>query len=216
MEPTKTRRAVPYGALHWGTREWGEVSKEIPRNVQDPVPSGLSRRQVREFAEMVGTRLSIDPGAGLAKAFGRLGGRYEQLLTLYGFVTDGTDRAVINGLDDFSCHDVQYPEFAALEMAECLGTLFLHHPLVLKRFGPGAVTAVPRVTPDGPATDAMRERIWFACDLAMPEAAFRTAYAADPDPVGLSKAFAVSPATASRRAKSLGLEPRDEPTKTHG
>ncbi len=216
MEKTTARRGLPYGSLHWGTRDWGEVSREIPRNVQDPVPAGLSRTTVRGFADKVRTNLDLEPGAGMARAFARLGGRYEQLHTLYGFVSDGTDRAVIRALDDFTCHDPQYPEYAALEMAECLGTLFLHHPLVLRRFGPDAVTAVPRITPEGPAMDAMRERLWFACHLAMPEDAFRAAYAADPDPRALAKAFAVAPATASRRAKALGLEPADEPAPALG
>ncbi len=172
------------------------------RNVHDPVPSRMGLAQVAGLAKRVREGLGVVPGAGVAKAFGRLGGTYEQVVSTFG---RRTDRIVIRGASDFTYEDEDYPEEAAFGLAECLGVLFLHHPLVVRAYGEDAVTAVPRFTPAGDGEAVTREAIWFAVHFAMPADAVRAAHAADPDPRALGRAFHVRPQTAARRARSLGL-----------
>jgi hypothetical protein len=179
------------------------------RNVQDAIPARMPRGRIAEFADGVRERLGVRPGAGVHEAFRRLGGTYTTVDT-FGRYTDGI---VIRARDDFACEDRHEVEHAALGLAECLGTLFLHYPLVVRRHGPDAILAVRRY-PEGDDADrreAMAEAITFAVHFSLPAAAFREAFAKDPSPRALASAFHVDIGSAVRRMKSLGLATDETP-----
>lgn len=179
------------------------------RNVQDAIPARMPRARIAEFADGVRERLGVRPGAGVREAFERLGGTYRAVDTF----GRHTDSVVIRAQDAFAYEDRHEVGHAALGMAECLGYLFLHYPLVVRRHGPGAVMAVRRY-PDGDDAarrEAMAEAITFAVHLALPAAGFRDAFAEDPSPRSLARAFHVDVGTAALRARALGLVPAEAP-----
>jgi hypothetical protein len=176
----------------------------LVRNVQEAIPSRLPRSQVAALADRVRRELGIEPGAGVARAFERLGGTYDQVPGHFG---THADRIVVSAGGKALAyeHHLDPPE-SALGFAEAMGVLFLHHPLVMRAHGRDAVTAVRRITPEGDLQVVRDEALWFGLALAMPRADFCAAHAEDPDPAALGRRFHVRGDTAAKRARALGLE----------
>lgn len=158
-------------------------------------PSNLSRAEVEDYADKVGTALKFHPDKDFQQVFPLLGGRlhYEDMSTW----TRESGSIFIHGQCDFDIVLASYtsPRRDRFTIAHELGHYFLHSnqgeiSIVAKRLGTGRVEW---------------EANWFAAALLMPAKSFTEEFEKNSDVARLAVIFGVSRDAAEIRKKVLAL-----------
>lgn len=183
-------------------------SEKVSISAQKPIPTNAAKANVHGFAEQLAAKLGFSPGASIKPLVSRLGGRIEYKNPV-GFASMLPESIVVRSTRDFT---IFVPSMTSQErdrftIAHELGHLFLHYPLVLKKF-PGATMIATRWVDE---SDQIQQRAeweanWFAAGFLMPSKAFSDAFSGVGKSIpAVASRFGVSPAAAEVRAKNLGL-----------
>lgn len=174
-----------------------------------PIPTQTKKEHVFKFAEEFGRAVQFQIGDPLEPLVARLGGTisYDEGSHDVGGIPESIS---VRSFRDFT---IYLPLNTSRErdrftVAHELGHLFLHYPLVQKRYGAHAFMVATRWV-DETNADLQRtewEANWFAAALLMPQFAIEAAFGANSRDIAATAArFGVTEMAISVRAKTLGL-----------
>ncbi len=173
-----------------------------PRNIQDVVPCGGAIPNAFRFGESLARQLGHEHGKPVWPIFQRLRGEHVHVASTFGRGGDkylvrpgGIIVAESEWMPEHEWHEPMLNEF----LAEAIGHLFMHYPLVAKAHGENAGMAVRRYgeTPheDAAATEAVQFKIGFL----IPGSRVRDACAEGLDEEAIAKRFGVTHRLAKAR-----------------
>ena len=175
--------------------------------LHSPIPTSVAKARIHVFAEQISRQLAVEPGDVLESLVARLGGRVTYNGS-YESIGGAPPSIVAAGLRDFTIYlPIDTSQVRdRFTIAHELGHLFLHLPMVQKRWPSGRMRATRWVDQsDSQQQRAEWEANWFAAAFLMPSEDFRDYWEQAPDLERIASKFAVSEKAAKYRAIALGL-----------
>jgi Zn-dependent peptidase ImmA (M78 family) len=174
----------------------------------DPIPTGVAKPVVHRFAEDCAAKLGFAPGDAIKPLVSRLGGRVEYKAAI-GSDSKIPESIVVRSRKEFTIFvsSMTSQERDRFTIAHELGHLFLHYPMVEKKF-PGGIMVATRWVDESNADQqrAEWEANWFAAGFLMPSKEFAATFKSLGGEISsVAAKFGVSAPAATVRAKSLSL-----------
>lgn len=176
------------------------------RNVHDAEPGKLPYALCQAKGTEVAQRLGYARGQALYPIFERLGGTYLRVESVFGragdvylVTADGRLTAEHEPVPGFSWHMADLNEI----LAEGIGHLMLHFPLVQARLGKDAAMAVAHRAETEAQQAARREAMQFGFGVLIPDHEALQAYRDGMSDADAAAHFGVSERLAARRRRAL-------------
>jgi hypothetical protein len=184
------------------------------RNLHDPVPSQMGYRRCHDMGSRVAAGLGYVRATSLDGLFQKLGGSYDFVHETFGLDDDVYVYRADKTWTVTHCHRIKLEWYVGHHneiLAEGIGHLMLHYPMVKKDYGDTAAMAISRVGLNDQEQRARREAIHFMIGFLIPDDAARAMFLTGADDTAVAKAFGVTTNLAGARRRALMRAPDDAP-----